>query len=94
MKNEYILVSIETLKDIKERVNTLAGLSLKAERYDLGREIKQSIADLMALKQVVTSKHKPITESEIYSILNAYYRLPGPVEFTRAIESYHGIKGE
>jgi len=36
---------------------------------------------------------QPMSESEIYEIYNTYYRPMGPVEFTRAIEEYHGIKG-
>jgi len=51
-------------------------------------------AEEKLLQQVALSKRKPIPESEIYEILNRYYRLPGPVEFVRAIEDYHGIKGE
>jgi hypothetical protein len=44
----YVLVTAESLRDIKCRVNTLATLSLKAERYSAGREIKQDIADMLA----------------------------------------------
>ena len=45
------LVPTEALLDIKARVNTLATLSLKAERYSVGREIKQDIADMLAVAQ-------------------------------------------
>ena len=44
----YVLVSEETLLSIKGRVNTLATLSLKAERYSVGIAIKQTIADILA----------------------------------------------
>jgi len=47
----FVLVSEETLLDIKKRVNTLATLSLKSERYSFGREIKQDIADMLAAPQ-------------------------------------------
>ena len=47
----YALVPTEALLDIKSRVNTLATLSLKSERYSVGREIKQSIADMLAAPQ-------------------------------------------
>lgn len=43
----YALVLMEDLIDIKNRVNTLATLSLKSERYSVGRAIKQDIADII-----------------------------------------------
>lgn len=45
------IVPTEALLDIKNRVNTLATLSLKAERYSVGRAIKQDIADMIAAAQ-------------------------------------------
>lgn len=47
----FALVPTEALLDIKNRVNTLATLSLKAERYSVGRAIKQDIADMLAAAQ-------------------------------------------
>jgi len=47
----YVLVSKETLIGMKDRVNTLATLSLKAERYSVGISIKQTIADILAAAQ-------------------------------------------
>ena len=45
------IVPTEALLGIKNRVNTLATLSLKAERYSVGRAIKQDIADMIAAAQ-------------------------------------------
>ena len=47
----YVLVPKETLIGMKGRVNTLATLSLKAERYSVGISIKQTIADILAAAQ-------------------------------------------
>jgi len=47
----YVLVPKETLIGMKDRVNTLATLSLKAERYSVGISIKQTIADILAAAQ-------------------------------------------
>jgi len=47
----YVLVSKEALIGMKGRVNTLATLSLKAERYSVGISIKQTIADILATAQ-------------------------------------------
>lgn len=43
----YALVSLEELSDWKNRVNTLAGLSTKAERYAVGGSLKAIIADVI-----------------------------------------------
>ena len=53
----WALVPTETMLGIKNRVNTLATLSLKAERYSLGREIKQDIATMLAAAQEAKPDH-------------------------------------
>lgn len=43
----WALVSLKQLAEWKNRVNTLATLSLKADRYEIGRAIKTEIADVI-----------------------------------------------
>jgi len=38
------------------------------------------------------AQRKPLTDAEIQSIHDTYYRRMGPVEFARAIEAAHNIK--
>lgn len=44
----FALVSVEQLTHWKQRVNTLASLSLKAERHEVGGCLKTEIADVIA----------------------------------------------
>lgn len=48
MPEGFALVSIEQLTHWKQRVNTLASLSLKAERHEVGGCLKTEIADVIA----------------------------------------------
>lgn len=71
------------------------------EVIDLVKVLKDNSTDYI-LDRLMDIKHetnedqsiKPIPESKIYEIYNTYYRPLGPVEFVRAIEEYHGIKGD
>lgn len=48
-ERDAVLVKRSTLMSWKDEVNTIAALSLKAERHEHGAELKQAIADVLAM---------------------------------------------
>jgi hypothetical protein len=66
----YALVSLEELADWKNRVNTLAGLSTKAERYAVGGNLKAIIADVIEtpvppeLASTAVAQAEPVARDE------------------------------
>jgi len=78
---------------VSESANQAADmLKADAERIAGYKEDQRELMSQMQAQQVQSIE--PIPESKIYEIYNTYYRPMGPVEFTRAIEEYHGIKGD
>jgi len=77
---------------LKADAERIAGY--KEDQRELMSQMQEMQQEINELKAKQVQPIKPIPESFIYEILNRYYRLPGPVEFVRAIEEYHGIKGE
>jgi len=83
---------IDAANTLKADAERIAGY--KEDQRELMSQMQAQQQEINELKANQVQPIKPIPESAIYEILNRYYRLPGPVEFVRAIEEYHGIKGE